>query len=134
MTLDQKVRAIVMQDDDGEGPTSVVSQRPGWHGFEATDFESNLRDWGCVFGIAFGLARSEEPCEPVESVARRAYEAAWPVFVTYTGGFQMTPEQGKAIEGLRRQYRAARGRDLPPDLERAIIDVLDSRQAAEVVG
>jgi hypothetical protein len=78
MTLEEKVRALVMGD---EGPYEHCLERLPW---DTTDYA--LVNWGLVYGIAFGLARTEEPCEPVTSVAARAKEAAWPVFVEFNGG------------------------------------------------
>lgn len=96
MSLEEKVRAIIMQDDNGDGPTGTVANQPDWHRyFEVSDFEADMRAWGCVYGIAFGLARSEEPCEPIESVSRRAYEAAWPAYVAYAGGFEPRKRDGE---------------------------------------
>lgn len=84
MSLQEKVRAIVTQE--GGAPFEAVAQQPGKFDFHATDLEAAMCAWGCVYGIAFGLARSEEPCEPHTSVASRAYEAAWPVFAEFNGG------------------------------------------------
>jgi len=86
MSLEEKVRAIITQADTGEGPVGTAGRQPCRHGYMATDLEAGMRAWGCVYGIAFGLARSEEPCEPIESVAERAYEAAWPAFLAFNGG------------------------------------------------
>ncbi len=87
MSLHEKVRAIIITSDDtGEGPVATAGNQPAVHGFFATDCEAAMRAWGCVYGIAFGLARSEEPCESIESVAERAHEAAWPVFVEFNAG------------------------------------------------
>lgn len=97
MSLQEKVRAFVMQDDTGDGPFGTVGRRPGVHGFWATDFAHAMRAWGCIYGMAFGLARNEEPCESTESVAQRAYDAAWPVFVEFNGGSFDVSEPGAAV-------------------------------------
>ncbi|MGI8946304.1 MAG: hypothetical protein ACR2GL_08720, partial [Thermoleophilaceae bacterium] len=81
MSLQEKVRAIIRHDDTGQGPISAAGRQPCRHDYLATDLEAGMRAWGCIYGIAFGLARSEEPCESIESVADRAYEAAWPAFL-----------------------------------------------------
>ena len=36
----------------------------------------DLRDWGMTFGLAYGIARGEDPYESNESVAQRALDAA----------------------------------------------------------
>jgi len=86
MSLQEKVRSIIMQDDIGEGPIGIAGSEPHDRGFIETDCEAEMRVWGCVYGIAFGLARSEEPCEPIKAVGERAYLAAWPVFQEYNRG------------------------------------------------
>jgi hypothetical protein len=41
-----------------------------------TEYEYDLREWGALVGLAFGLARTEEPCESLQSVGKRTAEAA----------------------------------------------------------
>lgn len=43
---------------------------------QLTPFELDLRSWGLTVGIAYGIARGEDPYESDEDVARRALEAA----------------------------------------------------------
>lgn len=49
-------------------------------GDDLSAFELDLRDWSVLFGLAYGIARGEDPYESNSSVARRAAEAtriAW---------------------------------------------------------
>jgi hypothetical protein len=41
--------------------------------------------WGTYYGIAFGIARHEDPFEPHEAVASRALHAAWPIYLEHSG-------------------------------------------------
>jgi hypothetical protein len=45
-------------------------------GRDLSDFEQDLREWGVVYGAAYGIACSESPFESAESRAERALEAA----------------------------------------------------------
>lgn len=93
--------------------------------YNASDFEDSLRVWGCVYGIAFGLARTEEPCESAESVANRAFEAAWPVFTEYTGGFKV-PDTDTAIEQLADAYQRAGLTSSPDALPRTLCEAIEA--------
>lgn len=97
MSLGEKVRAILMQDDTGKGPISRCGERPAWVGerLPLTETEMDLRDWGCVYGIAFGLARSEEPCEPLEQVAERALDAAWLAYRDWGSSIAVPTRDGR---------------------------------------
>ncbi len=50
---------------------------------EFTERERDLLDWGAVVGLAFGLARMEDPCESLESVGSRALDAALGAYEGY---------------------------------------------------
>lgn len=106
MTLHEKVRVIIMTDDTGEGPVSTAGNQPGAHDFHATDCEAAMRAWGCIYGIAFGLGRSEEPCESIESVAERAYEAAWPVFLEFNGRIDIRAGAREVYDPTRKKLVA----------------------------
>ena len=43
---------------------------------DLTDYEMELQDWGLFYGIAWALARAEDPFEPFREVGARAREAA----------------------------------------------------------
>jgi hypothetical protein len=49
-----------------------------------TAFEANCRDWGFTFGVAYGIARGEEPYESEDSVCERALTAAREVFARFS--------------------------------------------------
>ncbi len=83
MTLAQKVRAVLARDDTGEGPVALVEKKlgPGPH----PDRDLDIGAWGVTYGIAFGVARTENPFESDEEVGKRAMEAAWPLFIEFNG-------------------------------------------------
>ena len=39
-------------------------------------YEMEVRDWGVYFGVAYGIARSEDPFESTDQVGERAFAAA----------------------------------------------------------
>jgi hypothetical protein len=50
-----------------------------------SDRELDLMAWGVYYGIAFGIARHEDPFAPHEDVARHAVSAAWSIFLEHSG-------------------------------------------------
>ncbi len=42
----------------------------------ATEFELDALDWGVMYGVAYGIARGEDPFEPGNAVENRALTAA----------------------------------------------------------
>ena len=77
--LSSKVRAIAFEETPTghrwayehltSEPSEDLSQR-----------EEDLREWGYAFGLAYGIARGEDPYEANGSVAERAYMAATALF------------------------------------------------------
>jgi hypothetical protein len=57
-----------------------------------TEFEADCRDWGFVFGLAYGIARGEEPYESDDSVCDRAMTAAREVFSRFSKSDIFTEE------------------------------------------
>ena len=47
-----------------------------FRGESVGEFELDMRDWGFTYGVAYGIARGEDPYEPEELVRDRAIEAA----------------------------------------------------------
>jgi hypothetical protein len=74
MTVTDKVLSC-LRENTGQGPVSVAGTDPAW-AKELSEFELDLRDWGVVYGMAFGIARSEQPFETLEAAAERAYDPA----------------------------------------------------------
>lgn len=102
--------AAVMAANDLSGMFTVCMRYPPV-GRELTKFESLLRDWGLVCGIAFGLALAERPddADPDDNdanrvFAERAYKAARPAFARWAGEIE---DPDKARERVMRQLLAA---------------------------
>jgi hypothetical protein len=74
MSLSEKVRSVA-------GAESSLMDRHGEPPFAASEFTADARDWLLYFGMAAGLARTEEPCESIDDVAQRARGAANEVFM-----------------------------------------------------
>lgn len=82
MTLEQKLRAVMSIDDTGRGPLGRAGEKVGECG---SDRDLDLMTWGAYYGIAFGIARHEDPFEPHEAVAARALHTAWPIYLEHSG-------------------------------------------------
>jgi hypothetical protein len=104
MTLAEKVYAVATA---GEDMVTVVQeacdQRPE-PDRRLGDFEDALRAWGLFFGVAVGLARTEEPCESLGSVAARAFPAACEAFDRHCGGFPKRPQHDDLVEAVLRGW------------------------------
>ena len=68
--LGERVRSVIRCDD--YEPAGVTLPE----GEDFTTREYDLIEWASAYGIAFGLARMEDPCESLHSVADRARGAA----------------------------------------------------------
>ncbi len=81
VAIEQKLRKVLRRDDTGSGFIGRVSDEPprGENGY-FTSFELDLLQWGATYGLAFGIARGEDPWESDEEVAERAITAARTVF------------------------------------------------------
>ncbi len=78
-TLTEKVREILFEHEDRAPKRALdhVHARPD-RMLEEHEYVS--REWGFTYGLAYGIARSEDPDESNESVARRARHAADEMF------------------------------------------------------
>lgn len=95
ITLAEKVYAAVA-DDHGFGEFSdayeTVGAYPETDGGYLTDFELDLRSWGLMVGIAYGIARGEDAYEPERSVCERALTAAREAYERFGGPEIFTAE------------------------------------------
>ncbi len=67
-----------------------------------SDLELDLGDWGFTYGVAWAVARAEDPQEPDDSVAARALAAARHVFHLYCGEEGWEDRVGRELEQRRR--------------------------------
>jgi hypothetical protein len=84
MTITEKIRAILNED---VGPIDFChgGVPGGTSDGRFSEFELDCLDWGVMYGIAFAIARAEDPFEGMASVASRALEAARPVCAEFAG-------------------------------------------------
>ncbi len=117
MTLDEKVHTVLV---DERGPIEGCAEGVP-NGL--SEFEADLLDWGCAYGIAFGLARAEEPCESNESVAKRALDAAKVAHGRYGSIHERRDglEEARRVVGAFAHHGATREmHDVLCDLQRAV--------------
>ncbi len=102
-------------------------------------FELDCREWGIMYGFAYGIARGEDPYESVQSVGERALEAATEAWKRYgnddvlTGAAYWKSRAGdrpkdlaEAIKPLMDVYEGLYGsRGQKPDLPQELMDALD---------
>jgi len=84
MTLAEKLGAV-MRAEEFYNPVDKGAALPFGLPGKRSDLEIDARDWTMYYGIAVGLARTEEPCEPIQSVVVRARTAACEVFADLNG-------------------------------------------------
>ncbi len=119
MTLEEKVYEMLVRDE-GVGTESTVGRCQEWAPGGLSEFEMDLLDWGCAFGIAFGLARAEEPCESNVSVGQRALEAARAAHVRYAHGIS---ERKDGLEEARRVVAVFHEYGAPREIHDALCDL-----------
>jgi hypothetical protein len=83
-TLTQKVYAFIA-DEQSDVDHYLYERAP--NGDDLREHERDLMGWALIYGIAVAIARTEDPFEPLESVAYRASKAAWTVRKVYAHGF-----------------------------------------------
>jgi hypothetical protein len=77
-TLAERVCSLIMPD---LGPGDWVANHPALpEGTHLSGDELDIRDWGMIYGLAFGIARGEDAYEAVSSVGDRALRAAEAAF------------------------------------------------------
>ena len=95
ITLAEKVYAA-LADDHGFGDFAdayeTVGAYPKTDGGYLTEFELDCRGWGLAVGIAYGIARGEDPYEGERSVCERALIAAREAYERFGGPEIFTAE------------------------------------------
>ena len=76
--------ATIRAADDMGGAANYCDRYPR-SSRRLTRFEDDLRDWGLMYGIAYGLARATFPDEPAGAVAEWAYAAGREAFAQWAG-------------------------------------------------
>lgn len=108
LTLTEKVYGVLAADH-GFGVSDLfhaVARYPRHGDNGLTNFEMDCRGWGLAFGIAYGIARGEDPFEPEESVSARAMTAARDAFARWGDGDIFTLEAYAADRADRQKVEA----------------------------
>ncbi len=95
MTLEEKVYAMLTEQSP-EGPIAACSNRIDVEGSHLTSWENDLRDWGMVYGFAYGVARAENPWQPEALAIGEALNAARAAFARWGGPIASRPD-GQAV-------------------------------------
>ena len=103
--LEATMDAVMDQDNVGEAAT-VCWRYPRLPNHTLTRFEGKIRDWGLLYGIAFGLAKAEQGDEPNGVVAERAYKVARARFGRWAGEIE---DPDKDLERVLREVTSAFG-------------------------
>jgi hypothetical protein len=86
MTLTEKIYAVLQEEHSfDDGPLAGAGRYPHAGGECLTAFELDCRDWGFVYGLAYGIARGEDPHEQDSSVCERASTAARDAYTKWGG-------------------------------------------------
>jgi hypothetical protein len=87
MTLTDRLYQVLAEVGSDVGhPVNVMHRFPGVPEDEVlTAFELDCKDWGFVYGMAYGIARSEDPWEADGQAAERALVAARDAFARWGG-------------------------------------------------
>lgn len=83
MTLADKLRAVLARDDTGNGPIGLAASTLG--SGPHPDRDLDICTWAVMFGIAWGIARSENPFESDDAVGERSLDCAWSQFLASNG-------------------------------------------------
>ena len=107
------------------------SDVPGYQG-TLSAFESDIGDWGVVYGLAYGIALAEsESLTDVERLADRARDAAVAAYMRW-GAVSRRCDERHLMEELIHAYDSwdQRG-DLPVRLSDALIDLRNNIGVAD---
>ena len=92
-------------EDDFAGALPAIERYPCLSRHKLSEFERDMRDWGLVYGLAFGLAVAKWPGEPHEKTARVAFDVARMVHVRWGGEIQdPTLRREAAVRAVVEQY------------------------------
>ncbi len=130
--LTERTRRLSAEDDFADG-LNVLEQYPRFESRGLSLFEQDLRGWGFVYGLAFGLALSEWPDESHEAIAKLAFHPALMVYRRWGGEIEdPVAKREMAIrqvverfEGADRDYDRG-GKSMNTDLSAALSELADA--------
>ena len=97
--------AAVIGQDNMDGAMNACERYPALESHPLSAFECDVRDWGLIYGITFGLARAADGDAPGEIIAERAYKVARGRFAQWAGEIE-DPEvvRERAVAGVIREF------------------------------
>jgi hypothetical protein len=106
--LEAQLQKIQAEDDFG-GTIKKLGEYPELKTRELSNFEHDVRDWGLVFGIAFGLAVSMKPKLAYPDAAQAAFGPAYRAYLRWGGPIEDPGvKREAAIHALVRQFEDAK--------------------------
>jgi hypothetical protein len=95
----ERVYAILSEEHEGSRQVWAegVNREP-YDGSEMTVRERDLRDWGLVYGLAFGMLASEEPDADREQIRDRALDAARAAYRRWAGAIAPRPSVSPHVD------------------------------------
>jgi hypothetical protein len=125
--LAEKVYRCVSMERDGAHEARNYATPEDQRSGVFTIFELDQQDFSLVVGLAYGIARGEDPYESVESVTERAGAAAREAFDRW-GHFELTFEQDRAARPVPVLYPHS---DLAPSTDKPWNPLQDAAGALE---
>ncbi len=121
---------MLCSEDNFAGGLPVLEQYPELRTRDLSSFERHVRDWGFVYGLAFGLAVSANPNMAHEDAARLAYGPAHRVSVRWGGEIEDPGEKREnAIRALVQQYNDDATPHDGSKLRDAVMELVESARA-----
>ncbi len=125
--LGERLRRLCVEDDFA-GALEPLARYPRFESRSLSVFEDDLRDWGFVYGLAFGLALAEWPDEPHEEIARLVFETALSVFRRWSGEIEdPVAKREMALRAVVQRFadveRDRNGDTMDADLSHALSDL-----------
>jgi len=103
-TLTETVYEIVSGDHGTDAALAGCSREPASYKGQLSVRESDLRDWGFVYGLAFATARAEEPNQDEALIAERALDAARAVYVRWSNTITERPSVSPLVDEVLRTF------------------------------
>lgn len=125
--LGERLRRLCVEDDFA-GALGPLARYPHFESRSLSVVEDDLRDWGFVYGLAFGLALSQWPDEPHEEIARLVFETALSVFRRWSGEIEdPVAKREMALRAVVQRFadveRDRNGDTMDADLSHALSDL-----------
>lgn len=110
LTLAEKVYGLLALEGFQDPQTFMGPKAPKGEYF--SELEQDLANWGLTFGMAYGIARGEDPYEDAQRVGERSLQAATEAYKRFCGpeGFDW-----RSLYWKDRDERPVRDEDTGPE-------------------